>query len=269
MKTYPPSRLDSEQSCAKCAVRANGFCASLTPADLELMSGIKQARKTLPAGSTIYEQGEICNQYFLVLEGWVAIYVNLEEGFRHIVDFALPGDFFGGGPFQDGAMPHAAESITTVRVCPIPKRRMDASIHERPGLGARLSHVAACHEARAHDHLINISRRGARERIAHLLLELFYRRCHRLPSLPRETIPFPLTLDHIGDALGLSSEHVSRRLRLLREEEIVTITRRRLEILDPEALIRAGGFDGAVIDYDSQNGRARPALQAGTVDCAA
>jgi CRP-like cAMP-binding protein len=106
-----------------------------------------------------------------------------------------------------------------------------------------LSHLIAMHEARAHDHLINNASRDAHGRIAHLLIELYFRQRHRLPAVPNETIDLPLTLALIGEAVGLTPVHVSRSLRRLREERVLRLHRGRLLIIDPDALIRTSGVD--------------------------
>jgi len=103
-------------------------------------------------------------------------------------------------------------------------------------------------EARAHDHLTNLGLRGARERIAHLLLEIYVRLRRRLPVEPGETIHLPLSQGHIGQALGLTYVHVCRTLQILREQKIVRLANRRLEIIDPLALIAAAGIEHDVLD---------------------
>ena len=60
----------------------------------------------------------------------------------------------------------------------------------------------------------------------------------------------PLTLEHLGDALGLTGVHVSRTLRVLREQGAVVVEHRRLKVVNPEAFMRAAGFEGLMIDYD-------------------
>jgi DNA-binding IclR family transcriptional regulator len=53
-----------------------------------------------------------------------------------------------------------------------------------------------------------------------------------------------LTQELIADVLGLSGPHVSRMLRLLREEGLVAIEGHRLSVIDIESLTVLAGFDG-------------------------
>ncbi len=95
----------------------------------------------------------------------------------------------------------------------------------------------------ANEHLTNIGRRVARERVAHLLLELFYRVWLAHPSPHSDGVELPLTQEHIGDALGLTSVHVNRTLRQLREAGLVTISGHNMQVLDPDMLAEVAGFD--------------------------
>ena len=63
----------------------------------------------------------------------------------------------------------------------------------------------------------------------------------------------PLTQAHIGDALGLTTVHVNRIVRSLREDRLVAIDGRRVSILDFEALSQLSDFENS---YLGENARA-------------
>ena len=104
--------------------------------------------------------------------------------------------------------------------------------------------MTAYDNALAHEHLTSLGRRSARDRIAHLLLELFHRVRLReqIPSA-ENSIDFPLTQEMIGNAVGLTAIHVNRTLMELRREGWIEIKSRRLIIPDPEALSKFIGFN--------------------------
>ena len=81
------------------------------------------------------------------------------------------------------------------------------------------------------ERIIDIGRRSAYERLAHLILELLTRL--RAAGLAEErSYVLPLTQELIADVLGLSGPHVSRMLRLMREEGLVRIDGHRLTVTD-------------------------------------
>jgi CRP/FNR family transcriptional regulator len=71
---------------------------------------------------------------------------------------------------------------------------MDTLIDTNPRLAVRLHRQITANEGRAHDHLTNLGLRGARERIAHLLLEIYVRLRRRLPAQHGEEARFAPTL---------------------------------------------------------------------------
>ena len=206
-----------------------------------MLSGIKGIRRMMAAGTDLYQQGETCPNYLVVVDGWVGTRMMLGDGSWHMPDFALPGALLGVQRVAGSAMTHSAICLTAVTVCPLPRHRLDDLVANTPQLALRLAHLAACREARLQDHFVNVSGRGARERVAHLLMELFHRIRHR-PPVSGDSVQLPLTLAHMGEALNLTEVHVSRMLGVLRVQEVARFFRHRLEILDAAAFTRAAGF---------------------------
>jgi len=83
---------------------------------------------------------------------------------------------------------------------------------------------------------VSVGRRTATERVAMLLMHLY----KRLQSLglvdERGSTPFPLTQQHIADALGLSLVHTNKTLRRLRLLGVCEIKDQRLHLPTPHAL---------------------------------
>ena len=69
--------------------------------------------------------------------------------------------------------------------------------------------------SRIAEHLTNTGRRSAYERVAHLLLELRVR-LRRVGLADNNEFSLPLTQELMADALGLTTIHTNRMLRLLR-----------------------------------------------------
>ena len=236
--------------CAACSSRPRGVCAPWSAEEMGVLSGIKGHRRTAPARTDLFRQGEPYPDYLVLLDGWVGLRVMLADGSWHMPDFALPGALLGVQP-ASGVMIHSATCLTAVSVCPLPRTRLDALTEANPRLGLRLVHLAACREARLQDHFANVTGRAARERLAHLLMELFYRVRRRLPA-SGDTVQLPITLAHMGEALNLTEVHVSRMLAVLRVQNVIHFLRHTLDILDADAFMRAAGFDGDVAAFGDE-----------------
>ncbi len=237
------------ESCAACPARRLGLCAQLAAEDIAALAEIKRHARVVSAGSVLYRQNEPCHDYVIVLAGWVALQKVLENGSRHILDFGVPGTFLGIEPAPGAPMGHSAQCLTDVTACLLPRGRFDHLVSRRITVCSRLAELAAAHEARAQDHLANLSGRDAYGRVAHLMAELFFRVQRKFPPLAGDVASLPLSLEHIAQATGLTAVHVSRILRALREERVLHFRKPRLEILDPDALLKAAGFEGHLASW--------------------
>ena len=209
--------------------------------ELAVLGSTAPLTRSLSPGSELYHQGEVCPRYFIVLQGWVALVSLLADGSSQIIDFATPGAFLGFQAVPGLPCYHSARCITPVEVQAYSRPLVDNHIVQNPRLAFLICRQACLDGARAHDHLVNLGLRPARERIAHLLLELFSRVQNRLPNQPGEVVPLPITQTDIAQAVGLTGVHVSRTLRILREQRIIRLRSHTMEVLDPVAFLRAAG----------------------------
>ena len=235
--------LHSASHCLTCPVRNTGLCAPLPPDHVRFLEGLSTSRHLYPAGSDLFRQGELCSNYFTVMEGWAFSYVLLEHGNRQILDFALPGTFLGFQPVPERPMAYSTQCLTAVRACVAPKRGVHQVLRSEARFTLKLCETETCQKIRVSDHLANVGQRDAFARVTHLIVELFHRAHDRLPERAGEVTEFPLRLAHFSDALGITREHASRTLRALREQGICDTRGRVLRILDPASLLRLSGFE--------------------------
>lgn len=226
-------------ACSGCPVREASLCRG---ADLALLETLRVGERILSPGMDLAFQGVNCANIYVVLDGWVCLYELMEDGRRQILQFALPGDVVG---FRGDGEPltYSAQSLTAVAACVIPWGRFLKAAHRNPELALRLSGLMARDGAMAYVHLTSVGRRTALERVAYLLLELFYRARTRFPVTRGDSIALPLTQSHIGDALGLTPVHTNRMLRELREAGIIELSQRTLRVINPDRLASAAGFE--------------------------
>jgi CRP-like cAMP-binding protein len=90
--------------------------------------------------------------------------------------------------------------------------------------------------------ILNLGRREAYGRIAHLLCEL-YVRLRSVGLTNGHAYELPLTQAELGDALGITTVHVNRTLQDLRGEGLITLQAGPVTMLDWKRLREAGEFD--------------------------
>ncbi len=234
--------------CQACPARASrGLCSEYGPEALDEMARHKSGDREFKAGQDLFSLGQLCDSIYNLTQGWVILYNILEDGRRQILHFALPGAVLGFHPANGAMMTYSAQALTDTIVCPIPHKALLQLVNQRPEFGLRLAWLIARDRCLAFDRLTSIGRHSARERVAHLLLELFIRYRSQWPGSQIEEMHLPLTQEHIGDATGLTFVHVNRVLRDLRKDGIVEFHYRRLRILDPDKLVDVAGLDPQLV----------------------
>jgi CRP-like cAMP-binding protein len=203
--------------------------------------------------------GQHCKVFYLNQDGWLFRYKILHNGNRQIVDFILPGQFFGLQACFFKASLYSIAAATAASVSVLPLEVIDEVFDQNPQFAKALFWSAVCEAAIVGEHLIDTARRSAYERVGHLLLELFVRLNSTGQSKERSFI-LPLTQELIGDAVGLTAVHVNRMLRALREDRLIEISNRCVTILDFDALSLACDFDRSYLGdtaRDVQSGMGR------------
>lgn len=94
---------------------------------------------------------------------------------------------------------------------------------------------------------LNVGRRTALQRIAHLLLE-FGSRLEAIGLSDGSTYDLPVTQADLADAVGLSSVHTNRSLQMLRREGLIRSVGRTLTIEKRAELERLAGFDAGYLN---------------------
>ena len=187
-------------------------------------------RRGLEPGESLFLQDDRVDNVYILLEGWAFRYQDLKNGRRQIVDFALPGDVVGLS--ETAASPCGLEALTPCTFACHSRKTFFELIGRQPAMGLALVRMLSLAEARAIEHVTSLGRRTARERVAHLLLELVTR-LERLNLMADATsLDLPLMLSHVADALGLANETVCRCLSALRVDGVLVLRERRLKVLD-------------------------------------
>lgn len=229
--------------------RKLGAFVALTQKDLTVMSDLHRRRHSFAVGVDMIHQGQTDQSAYVLASGWACSYKILPDGARQIVNIKIPGDFLGLRSILLRTTDHNVEPITPVQASEIRRSDLLAAFRHTDRLAAAVLWAASRDEAMLVEHLIDLGRRSASERMAHFLLELGVRL--RLVGMADRTgYNCPLSQYLLADAMGLSAVHVNRVLRELREEGLLTFQRGRVTFDDYDALIEFANFDRAYLDHE-------------------
>lgn len=236
----PPSP-EPPVPCQNCPLRRWPAFSAARPDELVFIEQWRQGMDVFAAGQEVLIEGASSDRVFTVFEGWAFRFKTLSDGRRQILNFLLPGDFIGlQEQFADGA-PHGLMALTDVRLCRFPKAGLWTLYREHPSLAYDITWLAAREENLTDEALLSVGRRTAAERIAMLLIHL-YRRAERVGLADPDGVHFPVSQQHIADALGLSLVHTNKTLRKLQTMGLHTIVDGRLKLLNAKALQRLADY---------------------------
>jgi CRP-like cAMP-binding protein len=116
--------------------------------ELQTIIDLESSARVLPVGAHLYRQGDQCSTAFVVLSGWIALSILLDDGSCQILDFALPGTVLGISAAPNAPMYHSAGCLSLARVCAIPQQKLDVIIEtntpRRSALPPKCSERGAC-----------------------------------------------------------------------------------------------------------------------------
>jgi len=198
-----------------------GAFVALSAAELTVLDQLNKRRRTFVAGRDLVHQGQSEQGAYVLASGWACSYKLLEDGQRQIIEFKIPGDFLGLHSVLLHVSDHSIEPVTDIEVTEVLKIDLLDAFEKTPRLATAVLWAASRDEAMVVEHLVNIGRRNAAERMASFLLELGARLA-LVGMGSKAGFDCPLSQYLMADALGLSAVHVNRVLRQLREDGMVT-----------------------------------------------
>ncbi|MFT4242313.1 MAG: Crp/Fnr family transcriptional regulator [Acidovorax sp.] len=228
-------------ACRACGLRRTRAFTPLERAQLDFIEGARADAVAVPAGFALVREGQASTRLLTLYTGWAFRYKTLSDGRRQILNFLLPGDLIGLQQEFGGDSAHGVEALTDCSLCVFHHDSLWAVFRAHPRLGYDVTWLAAHQERHVDDNLLTAGRRNATERVAMLLLHL-YRRLDRLGLADQGSVAFPLTQQHIADALGLSLVHTNKTLRRLSLLGLHELKDGRLRLLNPRALERIAEY---------------------------
>lgn len=221
--------------CEHCAIWEQSVCRQMSGRDFDRLFPYGARFQTRRAGTALFHQGEPFDYVLIVRSGWVVIYKVFEDGQRQIIRFALPGDLVGFEGTETAGMAYGAEAITDVTLCAIKHSVFFRVCGGSPQLAMNFANAVAREAFSAWNHLGALGQQSAQGRVANLLLDL-HRRVVARCGADGPAVDLPISQVHIADATGLTSVHVCRTLKQMRQDGLLEFRKGKLVLLDPQRL---------------------------------
>lgn len=199
--------------------------------EVAMLEGLQHAG----AGEDIISDGDPVDCVRVVLSGWLCRYKTLEDGRRQIVNFVLPGESCDAHAFLLPTIDHSIAALTPVVYSEIKRAQYERLTADDRSLAEALLCETLLNNAIQREWAINLGRRVALERVAHLFCEIF-ERLRPVGLVDGDSCSLPVTQMDLADATGLSVVHFNRTLQELRASRLIVLRDRTLTISDLDAL---------------------------------
>jgi CRP-like cAMP-binding protein len=222
--------------------RKLSLLAPLSDGDQRALAALPLGIEQVPAHHHLVRQGKETTRCCIIAEGYACRYKTAAEGGRQIVSFHMRGDILD---LQHLLFPVAdcnVQTVTRATVACVSTRALKELVDTRPAIRDALWRDTLIDASIFREWVLNVGRRDAKSRIAHMLCE-FAARGQAVGLGSAEGFELPMTQEQIGDATGLTSVHVNRTLRALREDGTIAQNGRQLIVRDWARLQMAAGFD--------------------------
>lgn len=192
----------------------------------------------VPAGSTIFRQGEEARFLRVVLEGRIALMANSEENTETVVEFFNAGDLFIL-PAVILELPYlmSARAVEDSRVLMIPDRTFRHALTQHHALSLAINHELARHWRLLIRQIKDLKLRSAPQRLAAYLLSLAPHDAQQAAA-----IHLPEKRQMLARRLAMTPENLSRAFRQLRDLG-VTGRGQEIELTDIDGLRAFCAYD--------------------------
>ena len=227
----------------RCIVHQFERVVDLTEDEVNLLMTLENNEREFQAGEELTRKGKYNNYFYTLQSGLACAIKTLADGQRQVLDIFLPGQIIG---LQEIGLKNSFtefRALTRLKAHPFPKQSLTKIFEQSPKLAKIFFTIMAREQAMLIERIVNISRRNAPERLAHFLVEMKM----RLGSCACD-FHLPINQSLIGDTLGISSVHVSRTLKHLRDLGLIDNKQGHIVIIDIDGLIKLSSFDSGYLE---------------------
>ena len=214
----------------------------LTVEDRRAVLALPYKLRNLDAQSYTLREGDKPDRCAVLLSGFAFRHKLTGEGARQIMAIHIPGDALDFQNMFLRESDHNVQMLTRGLVAEIPRQPLEELVLSNPNVGRAVLVFALVEASIFREWVLNIGRRDARRRIAHLLCEFAYRLAAQ--GLSRDGLyELPMTQEQLADATGLTSVHVNRVLQGLQREGLIERDRRMVRFLSWERMRDVADFN--------------------------
>ncbi|MFL6765700.1 MAG: Crp/Fnr family transcriptional regulator [Sphingomicrobium sp.] len=218
----------------------------LSEEDRQAILNLPFRLRKLDPGSYLVREGSLPALCSVLVDGYAYRQKMTGDGSRQILAVCIPSDAVDLQNIFLDVSDHSVQMLTRGTVADIPREHIQQLVLSLPNIGRAVIQLTLVEASILREWVVNVGRRDARERIAHVLCEFAVRlEVRGLTSY--NGFELPMTQEQLADATGLTSVHVNRVLKGLELDGLISRKRRHIQFPDWRALQDVGDFSRAYL----------------------
>lgn len=194
-------------------------------------------------------EGERPERSCLLLSGFAFRQKLTSEGVRQILSLHIAGDFVDLQGVMLNLSDHNVQALTRCELAIVARGDIRALARAHPTVAMAMWTDTLIDASIFREWVVNVGRRDALTRVAHLLCEIA-RRMEAAGLADRLHYEMPMNQEQLADATGLTPVHVNRMLRDLDRSGLIVRTNRMILIRDWEGLSELADFNENYLHLD-------------------
>lgn len=194
------------------------------------------------AGQDVVRDGQFLEQCCMVVDGYLMRHKIGAGGKRQIVSWHVPGDIPDLYSLHLNPVDHNITALGPAVIAFIPHDPFKQVLNASPSLTHIFWRETLVDAAAYREWVVNLGKRDALARIAHILCELLMR-LQVIGLATDNRFNFPASQLDIADAAGMTPVHANRMIQQLRANKLIEWEGPSIRVLDVEGLKRLAEFD--------------------------
>ena len=211
------------------------YGAELSDRDRQVLEQAVRDVRQFKARHDLILEDDSPENVHVILEGFACRYKRLPDGGRQIMAYLIPGDCCDLHVSILNKIDHTIGTLTACKVAFLPHSVIEDLMSQSRTITRALWWATLVDAGTVREWLINMSRRPADKRLAHLLCELLMR-LQAVGLATDNSFVLPLTQRQLADTLAMTGVHLNRIVRQLRVGGLIMLKGHTITIPDVERL---------------------------------
>lgn len=218
----------------------------LTAEEQQAVLNLSGQAEQVTANRDFVPLGKRVDHACLIVAGIVGRFDQNGEGTRQITAMHIPGDMCDLHSVVQPMATSALQALSVATILRIPHAAIRGVASRYPALAEAFWRDCMVDAAILAEWVVNVGRRDAKTRVAHLLCEMATR-LHAHANRNDFVFDLPVTQMQLAEATALTAVHVNRTLQSLRADGLVEWHQRVIRLPRWDALVDRAEFDPAYL----------------------